>query len=89
MESGFKKKSNMIFMHNNVPSHLTKKTNKYLNKIALTCSPGHNPIENLWNIQKRKVYIGRWKFTIKDYLCNAILNFFQSVSYEETTHKFS
>lgn len=51
----------------------------FIKKKKLAFSPDLNLIENLWCFLKRKVYIGRWQFTSKYELWNAV----HSVSHEE------
>lgn len=53
-------------MHRNAPVNLMKKANVDLNKMNLkkkhlmvTYSPNFKPIENLWDILKREIYIAR------------------------------
>ncbi|MEM9078998.1 MAG: transposase [Bacteroidota bacterium] len=71
------RRSKMIFMHDNAPSHSAKATTAYLASIGIKgkslmtwppCSPDLNPIEQLWSILKRKVYEGGQQYNSKDVL---------------------
>jgi len=71
------RRSQIIFMHDNAPSHSAKATTAYLASIDFKgkslmtwppCSPDLNPIEQLWSILKRKVYEGGQQFSSKEVL---------------------
>lgn len=58
-------KKNMIFMHDNAPSHASKYSTAWLASKGLKedkimrwppCSPDLNPIENLWSLIKSGIY---------------------------------
>ncbi|XP_076048296.1 uncharacterized protein LOC143029529 [Oratosquilla oratoria] len=72
----------LIFMHDNAPSHAAKATTSFLASLGIKgetlmtwppCSPDLNPIEQLWSILKREVYEGGQQFTSKDALWNKIV----------------
>ena len=72
---------NLIFMHDNAPSHAAKATTQYLGSIGFKNktmmiwppnSPDLNPIENLWGIVKRRVHADGKQYFSKDELWEAI-----------------
>ena len=72
---------NLIFMHDNAPSHAAKATTQYLESIGFKNktmmiwppnSPDLNPIENLWAIVKQRVYAVGKQYSSKDALWEAI-----------------
>ena len=72
---------NLIYMHDNAPSHAAKATAQYLQSIGFKNktlmiwppnSPDLNPIENLWSIVKRRVYADGKQYSSKDALWEAI-----------------
>jgi hypothetical protein len=85
----FRKK--MVFMHDNAPSHAARITTEYLQSVFArqgkimqwpACSPDLNPIENLWSILKRKIYLCGRQYTSKDDLWNAIMTAANEISSE-------
>ena len=82
----------MIFMQENALSHAAKTTGNYIQKIGLKngrvmvwppFSPDLNPIENLWSIIKRKVYVSGRQFKTKTELGDAISTTANNISLEE------
>ena len=72
---------NLIYMHDNAPSHAAKATTQYLestgfkNKTMMIWppnSPDLNPIENLWSIVKQRLYADGKQYSSKDALWEAI-----------------
>ena len=72
---------NLIFMHDNAPSHSARATKEFLASLGIhgeklmdwpPCSPDLNPIENFWAIIKRNVYADGQQFTSKLVLWEAI-----------------
>ena len=73
----------LIFMHDNAPSHASKATASFLATLGIKgkalmtwppCSPDLNPIEQLWSILKRNVYEGGRQFSSKDALWDKIVD---------------
>ena len=73
----------MMFMQDNAPSHPAKKTIECLQQLGFSgprlmkwpaCSPESNPIENIWSVLKRQVYLVGCQFSSKDALREAILD---------------
>jgi transposase len=71
----------ITFMHDNSPSHAAKATTQFLHSLAFVNetlmvwppnSPDLNPIENLWSIIKRHVYVNGKQYSSKDDLWMAI-----------------
>ena len=72
---------NLIYMHDNAPSHAAKATTQYLESIGFKNktmmiwppnSPDLNPIENLWSIVKQRVYAVGKQYSSKDAMWEAI-----------------
>ena len=85
-------RKNMVFMHDNAPSHSARMSREYLERVFArhgkimrwpACSPDLNPIENLWSILKRNVYSGGRQYNSKDDLWNAILTAAKDISSDE------
>lgn len=79
----------LIFMHDNAPSHAAKATGTFLASLGFKgeslmtwppCSPDLNPIEQLWSILKREVYKGGQQFTSKEALWNKIVDVASTVT---------
>ena len=75
-------RNNIIFMHDNAPSHAARNTSASLAAMGIKGeklmvwpppSPYLNPIENLWSILKQKIYEGGRQFTSKQQLWEDIL----------------
>ena len=73
----------LIFMHDNAPSHAAKATTCFLASLGIKketlmtwppCYPDLNAIKQLWSILKFKVYEGGRQFTSKDDLWNKIID---------------
>ena len=71
----------IIFMHDNAPSHAAKATTTFLKSLGFMNdtlmvwppnSPDLNPIENLWSIIKRQVYVDGKQYSSKMDLWMAI-----------------
>ena len=74
-------RKSLIFMHDNAPAHAVRYTTDYLRKIGIKednlmiwppCSPDLNPIENLWSMLKKEVYVAGKQYSSTDELWNAI-----------------
>ena len=72
---------NLIYMHDDAPSHAAKATTQYLESIGFKNktmmiwppnSPDLNPMENLWSIIKQRVYADGKQYSSKDTLWEAI-----------------
>ena len=72
---------NIIFMHDNAPSHAAKSTTEFLESFGfkdntlMVCPPNFpdlNPIENLWSIIKHHVYTNGKPYSSKGNLWIAI-----------------
>ena len=79
----------LIFMHDNAPSHAAKATTSFLASLGIKdhtlmtwppCSPDLNPIEQFWSILKRDVYEGGQQFTSKDALWNKIVEVARTIT---------
>ena len=74
-----------IFQQDNAAIHNTSVTKKYLleQKIRLldhpACSPGFNPIENLWGLIIAKVYERGRQYSAISGLKNAILDTYKKI----------
>ena len=86
----FKRKA--ILMHDGAPSHSAKKTVAFLEKNGFkdsrlmkwpSVSPDLNPIENLWAMIKRRLYVGGRQFTTKNELWEEIQTVSKSITSEE------
>lgn len=71
----------LLVMHDNAPAHAARYTTAWLKKIGIKddnlmmwppCSPDFNPIENLWSIVKKEVYVAGKQYNSIDDLWNAI-----------------
>lgn len=80
---------NIIFMHDNAPSHAARATTSFLGSQGFVgetlmswppCSPDLNPIEHLWSILKRGVYEGGKQFSSKDALWSKIVDVARSIT---------
>ena len=76
-------------MEDNAPSHAAKASIEYLNSLGLkndrlikwlVCSPGLNPIENLWSMLKRRLYQSGRQFSSKDQLWDELQSCAASIS---------
>ena len=85
-------RKNMVFMHDNTPSHSARLTTEYLDSVFArngkimqwpAYSPDFNPIENLWSILKRKVYSCGRKYMSKKDFWDAILAASNDISSDE------
>lgn len=74
-------KREIIFMHDNAPSHAACYTCEALSKFGFkegrlmmwpACSSDLNPIENFWSLLKSKVYESGKQSSSKNCLCEAI-----------------
>jgi transposase len=68
-------------MHDNAPSHAANATRQFLERKGISgrklmmwppASPDLNPIENLWSIVKKKIYVGGKQYDNKKDLWDAI-----------------
>ena len=73
---------NVIFMHDNAPSHSARNTSACLESLGLhgkklivwpPCSPDLNPIDNFWALLKMKIYAHGRQFNSKSALWDAIV----------------
>ena len=74
-------KTKCVFMHDNAPSHAANATRQFLERKGISgkklmmwppASPDLNPIENLWAIVKKKIYVGGRQYENKVDLWDAI-----------------
>lgn len=72
---------NLIFMHDNAPSHSARSTTVFLDSLGFQgeklmawppCSPDLNPIENFWSLLKGEIYAGGRQYTSKSALWDAV-----------------
>jgi transposase len=70
-----------VFMHDNAPSHAANASRQFLERKGISgrklmmwppASPDLNPIENLWSIVKKKIYVGGKQYDNKEDLWDAI-----------------
>lgn len=75
------RRKHVMFMHDNAPAHSAKKTRVFLRTMGFqgdnlmkwpASSPDLNPIENLWAIIKRDVFLNGRQFSSKIALWNAV-----------------
>ena len=75
-------RKNMVFLHDNAPSHAARLTTEYLNSVFArhrkimqwpACSPDLNSIENLSGILKRNIYSCGRQYASKDDPWDAVL----------------
>lgn len=77
------RRQQLIFMHDNAPSHAAKATVSFLATLGIKgktlmtwppCSPDLNPIYHLWSILTQHVYEDGRQFTSKDDLWKNIID---------------
>lgn len=84
-------KKNVVFMHDNAPSHASKATTAFLAKKGLSgktlmtwppSSPDLNPIENLWALLKKELYKAGKQYRSKEEVWAAIQTESRKISSE-------
>ncbi|XGW23090.1 hypothetical protein V3C99_005379 [Haemonchus contortus] len=78
-----------VFQHDNASVHVSRSTKEWLQRHGVAvmdwpaCSPDCNPIENLWGIMARRVYLNNRQYNSVEELKAAILAVWESI--DDTT----